>query len=169
MEKKIIKCDSCDKEFKENSLLLSHKRSAHRIGLFECNICKKGFTQLTNLRIHRNRLHGIAIEDQKQVIKCDICNLEFGKRASDLRSHKKKVHRENLFKCEDCTAEFTELGNLKKHFQRIHEKSDIFKCDTCDKIFHMYSELKTQKYMEQIKTKTSCVTIVVKNFTKKII
>ncbi|XP_055633012.1 zinc finger protein 492-like isoform X2 [Toxorhynchites rutilus septentrionalis] len=68
----VIKCDQCNRIFKQQSNLLRHLEiHANEPESYMCDVCGKVFTQNVNLRIHK-RIHS-----EKRPHVCDLCNKPF--------------------------------------------------------------------------------------------
>ena len=79
-----FKCSECGKCFRDNTELITHKRSHSGEKPFECYVCGKRFTTSSNLVVH-NRLHS-----GEKPYKCFVCDKAFTQ-SGTLSSHI-KVH-----------------------------------------------------------------------------
>jgi hypothetical protein len=70
--KKIYKCEGCDKTFKHKSRFIVHDRTHTRDMPFRCDICNKGFPTNSLLRCHHRRIHL-----GERPFKCDECTKTF--------------------------------------------------------------------------------------------
>ena len=77
-----IKCEICDKEFKNNIGLRQHIKNTHNfVKEHQCNICQKVFQLRKQLISHGNKKHH----------KCVLCGKTFSKEGS-LKKHINTVH-----------------------------------------------------------------------------
>ena len=73
--------------------------------------------QLSRLERTENK---IKMNSNKNNIKCPICELQFTTN-TDMETHIRTVHKENLFQCDKCEGIFQTEWRLKKH-QSNHSK-----------------------------------------------
>ena len=83
-EGKRFKCNSCEKEFKSNSILRKHNLIHDGVS-FACNSCDKKFSRREMLREHEQSFH------KGKRLKCDPCEIEFTF-LSSLKRHQKNFH-----------------------------------------------------------------------------
>ena len=69
--KSILKCDECDKSFKDKAAMLSHFLSEHKENEFKCEVCEKDFEEKTAFTLH------ILSNHQKCISKCNACEDTF--------------------------------------------------------------------------------------------
>ena len=71
--KRIYKCEICDRELKNKDRLKSHVKVVHKfVNEHQCNICQKLFKLHTNLPSHIKVCH-----ENKKNHKCDSCGKTF--------------------------------------------------------------------------------------------
>ena len=113
--KSILKCDECEKSFKDKASIKAHFLSEH--SEFKCDDCEKKFEEKAALISH------IFSEHLKNRFKCEICEIDYSRKV-DLNIHVQKEHidqsRRNLiFKGYDEMA--SSLRNQKtKLYQDIY-------------------------------------------------
>ena len=89
-----VKCDSCEKMFRSERLMLIHKVKDHNGG-FDCHHCDKSFSTCSNLIRH---------------IKREVCRFKVKRK----RLTKKVKHEQ---KCIHCTYKTFIGGNLRRHMK----------------------------------------------------
>ena len=84
-EKQIpLKCEICDKEFKNKNGLRVHFKNAHNfLREHQCNVCQKVFQMRSQLSLHLKIVHDFVTEHH-----CNICQKVF-QFNSILNSHMK--------------------------------------------------------------------------------
>lgn len=178
-EKQKINCHICNKQFKKESLLVSHLKT------HTCGKCGDVFENEDNLRMHR-KTH----RDEK-CFKCDFCEKKFKDKGhcnrhmwihaeskphncsecrksfadiSQLQRHK-KCHLEKRFHCNDCGKWYRWEFYFKKHrCKKRKEGQNSFMCDNCGKSFDKAASLKTHKSspcQKQLKVDTSALSVEV--------
>ena len=83
--KSILKCDECDKSFKDKASMITHCMSKHTESKFNCDDCEKQFEEKSALISH------ILSEHMNDRFKCDACEDKFSSMV-DLNMH---VHNEH--------------------------------------------------------------------------
>lgn len=145
-----VKCEICQSEMLQNSLL-THMKCVHSTEVnHQCNICLKKFKSRLNLLIHY-KLHNKKFQ-------CKICHKNF-ETASKLGTHEKITHlNPNAFKCEICGLGFGRIYALQRH-QKIHDKSAFqFKCMKCDKSYTRKDQLDLHmSYHESIENRYAAI------------
>uniref|UniRef100_A0A182PJZ9 C2H2-type domain-containing protein n=1 Tax=Anopheles epiroticus TaxID=199890 RepID=A0A182PJZ9_9DIPT len=133
-QKRIYKCDQCDKLFPAKTLLIDHQRN-HQTK--ECPFCKQMVKQRA-LNMHIARKHPTSVSKQETgTFMCDLCDKSFVSKPL-LAEHQ----RDHLTKhCPECGVELL-ARCLKKHMARKHSPSGLsgkvsrsYQCDRCDKTF----------------------------------
>ena len=135
-------CNKCDKRFKTNSDLRSHKKFVHtNIRPFVCpqSDCNQNF----KTKKHFNRHKRIHCSDKP--FECEECNESF-KCKSFLMSHKLIHSNVKIFLCNvnNCKKGFKQRYSLYYHKKRFHSDIKRFKCfhKNCEKCFINSHELK---------------------------
>ena len=122
---KILKCNSCDKEYKHASGLNTHTKSAHEGVKYDCNICQSSFTLKCNLRIHIKSIHF------KEKYSCKICDYQ-ATRKGTLSIHIKNVHHKlGKVICTECNKTI-QKETLTQHKRVFHSgEKTIYNCKIC--------------------------------------
>ena len=82
-----LKCEICDKEFKNNIGLKQHVNKVHNFKEeYQCNICQKVFKIQSNLASHVKAAH-----ENKKLHKCDSCEKPFFQ-AEYLKKHYSRMY-----------------------------------------------------------------------------
>ncbi|XP_065563791.1 zinc finger protein 813-like isoform X2 [Artemia franciscana] len=136
-EKKIYKCEVCDKIYSEARNLKRHQRLHRGEKPFKCDVCDKTFSQAEHSNLHQ-RVH-----TGEKPFKCDICDKTFS-HSANLNTHQRLHTGEKPFKCYVCDKTFSHTSNLNTH-KRMHTGEKPFKCDVCDKTFSQLSNLKRHR------------------------
>jgi uncharacterized C2H2 Zn-finger protein len=123
--KKLYKCEGCDKTFQRKSAYIVHDRTHTREMPFRCDICNKGFPQ-RSLMVYHRRIHL-----DERPFKCDECPKAF-KFQYYLRNHKRIHQGIRPYKCDFCDKTFRRVGNLNIH-RRIHTGEKRYICEYCSK------------------------------------
>ncbi|XP_036331092.1 transcription factor grauzone-like [Rhagoletis pomonella] len=84
-EDKMVACDICGRECKNQCALSKHKRRVHSNIVFTCGVCKKTFKRAIYLREH------MAQHTGEILYKCPFCTRTFNSNAN-MHAHKKKIH-----------------------------------------------------------------------------
>ena len=130
-----VKCEICDKYFKDNKSLGNHMRKVHKKDetvpqpqpnlQLPCNICAKTYSNLPNLQNHMMRCHDIAPKSgkeksqQKLTKNCNICEQTIVSRSLlDFQRHMDS-HTGIKSQCNFCGKSFS-AHNIKIHIERIH-------------------------------------------------
>ena len=152
-------CEFCEESFGEYNTLRLHIARHHR-----CGHCNEEFPNYTELKAHKQEVHGIESKEDRQVAKqvlkekrrleksiqppsfaCEFCGKVFTQ-AHSLRSHITVVHeKKKEFKCEHCGKNFGLRCNLLSHIQGVHSEKKGFVCDLCGKDFTFPQALKKHK------------------------
>ena len=124
-------CEICMEKFESRKSMIRHKRTAHQLALFECEVCHKTYTSKQNKKFHFDAVHrGVKNFD------CKICGKKFAWQNALADHMKSNSHSETKkFKCEYCDEEFKFKMEIAKHRVAVHSKNEMFKCKICDKDF----------------------------------
>ena len=68
-----IKCEECDKLFRNKVSLQDHQRNVHSEFNFDCEICKKCFSTRNNLNIHK-RYHEEILQQEGSICHEEVSN-----------------------------------------------------------------------------------------------
>ena len=130
-DQKSFTCELCDKVFDFYHKLIIHFKDAHR-GKKNCPECGLEFTNFSQMRPHRELMHGIKIKriKDKQEVICDDCGKTF-QRVQLLNFHKETVHGvDKKLKCDHCDKTFRNEKLLKAH----KKKTEKIPCEICAQI-----------------------------------
>ena len=140
LHKKLFKCKTCHKSFRNNSLLVRHERS-HTSKIpnrpLKCEVCSKLFSIGSHFLIHK---------ETHTVEKPSGSDTEFSTRTS-LLSHKKT--NTNIHKCKICNKSFTNKANFMKH-KNVHKAKKLFQCKFCYESFSVIGNLKHRTVVKHI-------------------
>ncbi|XP_068892311.1 zinc finger protein 813-like [Tenebrio molitor] len=125
--KKLYKCEGCDKTFQHKSAYIMHDRTHTREMPFRCDICNKGFAARSFMVYHR-RIHL-----DERPFQCDECTKAF-KFQYCLRNHKRIHQGIRPYKCDLCDKTFLQMGALTIH-RRGHTGEKPYLCEYCSKGF----------------------------------
>ena len=121
-----LKCNWCDKCFRQNEDLDLHKLTHTEQKPFECNQCGQRFSLKRNLNQHRK------IHTEKNGFKCNYCNKYFDHKGH-LNEHKRIHTGEKPFKCNQCGKCFNRKSLLKQH-QETHNIENFYKLIQSDQL-----------------------------------
>ena len=133
------KCDSCDKEFHQKTLLDLHMARTHGVGELPkhvCYVCGSVFTTKSNLGKHLSRSHGIfkRKEYKRPEVECPHCHKKYFKYL--LQRHIRRMHQEfREYPCSNCDKEYPDKNELKRHILLDHIKARPFRCKLCGREF----------------------------------
>ena len=159
----VLKCDDCNKCFKNLFYLTQHTVKHTGIKAFQCEVgaktfaykqdlprhmrshtdnpkpyvcseCGQSFTQSTKLKRHENKHLGTRTEGSE--ISCDQCESTFStKRRFKLHIKKCEGTQKITVKyCRKCDKSFVKLSAFKRHMAS-HEKLKNFICTECGKAY----------------------------------
>ncbi|XP_065207539.1 zinc finger protein 605-like [Planococcus citri] len=100
--------------------------------LFMCLTCEKIFADITQLRLHKKRMHEIEQPNPEQTKKdlidssakftCSFCPFTFRRRC-DKEKHEQDSHTGScLYTCSFCWCTFNNLAILRTHINRFHRE-----------------------------------------------
>ena len=136
MNDELIRCEICEKVFKNKIMLKNHFCIVHNNEgeIITCNICTKTFQTKIELKSH---------------IKCEkgfhkgLRTNKFDSGLNTLEKHLFTVHDGHKdFKCGSCEKTFSHASTLKRHIHTIHKGHKDYKCATCGKKFSQVGNLK---------------------------
>ena len=134
--RKDFKCDLCNKAFRENIGLSTHKKyyCKDSVKSLSCEHCPKTFSFHGDLNRHYITHSGV------KAFQCDICDQTFS-RAGNLRSHINSTHFfEKPFECDICDTKFTRSNHIKDH-KMMHTDERPYDCELCGKSFRRKRDL----------------------------
>ncbi|XP_052895836.1 zinc finger protein 182-like [Anopheles moucheti] len=139
-DKRLYKCDQCEKIFHCKTLLIDHQRN-HQTK--ECPICKQ-MIKLRVLNMHMARKHSAHVPlSERHAFQCDQCDKSFVSKPQ-LVDHQ----RDHMVKnCPECGTKIM-ARCLKKHMARKHPPGGgndnmvrLYKCEWCEKSYANKSSL----------------------------
>lgn len=78
-----------------------------------------------------------ATEDNREVVTCQTCTMQFGTREEAVRhmvehpDHEFQASDSPILKCSTCGMEFTSAAELKQDLHEGQDHKAAFKCSTC--------------------------------------
>uniref|UniRef100_A0A182R6X8 C2H2-type domain-containing protein n=1 Tax=Anopheles funestus TaxID=62324 RepID=A0A182R6X8_ANOFN len=133
-DKRLYKCDQCEKIFHCKTLLIDHQRN-HQTK--ECPICKQ-VIKLRSLNMHIARKHSANVSlSERHAFQCDQCDKSFVS-----KPHLVDHQRDHTVKsCPVCNVKIL-ARCLKKHMARKHPPGGgnvslvrLYKCEWCEKSY----------------------------------
>lgn len=129
-----VKCEFCNKTYKDKKYLSRHVKKAHdEVKPFEpqrCNVCGNVYKTRGNLERHYMKEH---LSNQ---VECPVCHVSINSKKMD--SHLRTVHgvkteteNEERFKCKFCEKWFKNKYVRNSHVKEVH-LSEPMKCKLCD-------------------------------------
>lgn len=158
-EKIVIKCDSCNREFRYNIELRRHSASCKPLkkessgsdtyqSKFFCSECHIFFTARKSLQRHDRDVHS------KNVYFCSPCEATFDT-AEAAKAHRttlehklcsaKKRDKKDLSRtCSVCREKLEDIIKLKEHILKMHPEK-MYNCSGCGEGFVLSQELSRHK------------------------
>ena len=133
-----VKCDKCDKHFRNEKSLGKHVKKIHeREGQFQCPVCNMKFARIIELTRH-------AHVHSSDPYRCLYCEYE-STNPWHYKSHMADVHEDfKAFHCkhEGCTFKSNKPCNVDVH-AAIHSPLKRYKCNKCFKSFSQSNGLRS--------------------------
>jgi len=135
-------CEFCQKIFKNNSVLVQHKKNMHsdKVNFLGCNLCDRKFLNKKGLDRHMTKYHASG---EIQIYECDFDGKMF-KNKGFLLKHM-DVHVPKV-ECEVCHI-FVRKANLNNHLITHFGSGQQFQCNFCSKSFKTKVLLKSHKQL----------------------
>ena len=139
LEKQLLMCKECDREFTSKRLLHRHVKTHNKARTFKCSVCDVEFSCSEQLTDHK-RTHTKQKRKKTDLpLECIQCNKIFPNRRI-LRKHM-YLHNADLLCCIHCGKAFRQMYQLRRH-EILHSDVKPFKCPDCEKCFHSARSLK---------------------------
>uniref|UniRef100_A0A3P8SM38 C2H2-type domain-containing protein n=1 Tax=Amphiprion percula TaxID=161767 RepID=A0A3P8SM38_AMPPE len=132
-EKKSVKCDFCEKPFKDKYQLKKHYRIHTGEKPYVCKICGESFGYSKSLKAH------MTIHTGEKPYSCETCGKHFSL-SCNLSRHMRTHTGEKPYSCKTCGKNFSQSGNLWHHM-RIHTGEKPYSCEICGKKFSQHGLL----------------------------
>ncbi len=131
-EEKKYECQQCGNKYKQQRMLLQHTKSVHQPKQFKCRDCEKCFAFHYDLTAHVKRGHlNIGKPKKVECLDCDKMFVTF----SQMSAHALLVHGESKVECRQCGKKFKSFGVLSKHLI-THTTEQPYKCGVCEKAYN---------------------------------
>lgn len=140
--KRLYKCDVCNKSFKGH--IRDHMRTHaedREEKPFGCNQCKARFNQRSQLTVH------MRVHTGERPYSCKICARSFS-HSTALKLHLRMHTGEKPHVCKLCKKAFAQLPHLKKHMLCVHDTDKPYYCERCEIFFKIKIE-----YQDHVETK----------------
>ncbi len=144
-----LSCKICKKAFKKKAYPRNHMNNKHNPSSKKhaCNLCKNVYPS------HASLVRHLSTHTAESMKTCNICNQQFSKLASHLKSHGSK----NI-PCPLCNQTFVHKVSVKKHIEESHrgkpggksykDMETRTKCKTCGK--HFASRFTLATHVKQV-------------------
>lgn len=149
-------CPDCNKAFRTNDGLRSHKKIHVKEKAFKCDICNKSFSDRTILKRHK-RCHR-----EEKPYTCQICEKPFRERCQLVKHF--RIHTgDKPYPCKVCDKRFADTPQRKRHVMTAHavpthaagEKlSELSFCHICGEAFTEKELLKSHCQSHEARTMT---------------
>ena len=136
-EKKMYKCDICEKVLTTKSIFKDHAR-LHNGETYECDQCNKKYYS-------KHALNNHYCKDSER-FKCNLCDKTFSSKYVLKEHMNRNICTGETFECDICKKNYNKMGNLNKH-----KCGSIEQCDQCQKIFTTKKALKLHMNMHKVK------------------
>ncbi|XP_061730077.1 zinc finger protein 845-like [Cydia pomonella] len=139
--KKKLKCDTCQREYKNKRWLLSHlktcentsKTTVTKSEVLYCGLCE--FT--SDRELMKEHLDGHDISNEMKCGNCDFVGKDFASIVSHRYSHQPKDLKARIF-CHVCDVTMRSSAVLQYHYRTVHLKKPGLDCTLCKKSFKTY-------------------------------
>lgn len=132
--KRLYKCDVCQKSFKGH--IRDHMRTHaddHEEKPFGCHQCGARFNQRSQLTVH------MRVHTGERPYCCKICSRSFS-HSTALKLHLRMHTGEKPHTCKLCSKSFAQLPHLKKHMLCVHNTDRPYYCEKCGEFFKIKTD-----------------------------
>jgi len=133
-DRKIKKCDECDKPFLMKSSLIRHMKEEHgtEYRKHECpeDGCSERFRIFRGklMKKHLEEVHGQSLDSPRELYPCEKCDKKF-KTYEIMQKHLKGVHESSHVPCYICAKLVKEGTPMEHHIKYVHLKPNQFECE----------------------------------------
>lgn len=135
VEEEEVKCDKCDRTFKNKGNLKYHTTKVHKNVGYACTLCDKSFKNYITRKDHMVFAHGA-----KYRYSCTLCPFKT-QGNSNYVLHMRSHTGEKPIKCTECSKTFSCNSYLKSHMA-THSNEKNFLCEYCNKSFSLMHPLR---------------------------
>ncbi|XP_073811816.1 uncharacterized protein [Musca autumnalis] len=171
-----VRCDVCQKIYRDKQALNTHKRYTHMPDeeKIPCPLCNHKTSRPSALKVHMELKHGTKsseevskpLPSENKPYTCDVCERGY-RRRDDLSRHIRRKHKnskekpakakkcEECFLCPYCGQSYNSKKMLDSHLL-IHTGERPYPCGICDKSFKRVKDMKTHQLIHSDEKPFQC-------------